>query len=151
VSQFCREQLVAVLRSLDHGPTDGPVAVCAGLPGEAHELGLLSVASHLALRGNRVVYLGADLPLDEIVGWVREHGADLVVQSAVNPPSADAVLAHLRALRAALPERTLVVVGGPGVVSIRDAAPPGVLLCPTMEDLLAAWDQLRTRRLQRLG
>lgn len=151
VSAFCREQLVAVLRSLDHGPTDGPVAVCAGLPGEGHELGLLSVASHLAMRGNRVVYLGADLPLDELVAWVRTHGADMVVQSAVNPPSSEVVLAHLRGLRAGLPERTLLVVGGPGVVPIRDAAPPGVLLCPTMEDLLAAWDHLRAQRFQRLG
>ncbi len=151
VSAFCREQLVGVLRSLDHGPADGPVAVCAGIPHEPHELGLLMVASHLAMRGNRVVYMGADLPTEELAAWVEDHGADLVIQSSVAPPSPEAVLAHVRTLRDRLPARALLVVGGPGVGPIRTEAIPGVLLCPTMDDLLAAWEQVRVRRLQRLG
>ncbi len=151
VTAFCREQLVSLLRSLDHGPSDGPVAVCAGIPGENHELGLLSVAAHLAMRGHRVIYLGADLPNAELAAWVHAHQPDVVAQSSVNPPSSAALRSHADALRAALPDDTLLIIGGPGAGALRDEGREGVLFCPTMDDLLAAWDSVRALRLQRLG
>ncbi|MBK7756457.1 MAG: MerR family transcriptional regulator [Deltaproteobacteria bacterium] len=71
-SEFCREQLAAMLVSVGYGPKEGPTAICATYPGERHELALLSLAVRLALAGYRVRYLGADLPLKDLCVATRE-------------------------------------------------------------------------------
>lgn len=55
-------------RLLDWVPVThaGPRAICAGFPDETHEVGILSVAYHLALGGCRVLYLGPCLPLRDL-------------------------------------------------------------------------------------
>jgi len=45
----------------------GPRIVAAMLPGEEHEGGLLIAAALMALRGYRVLYLGASTPIEQIV------------------------------------------------------------------------------------
>ncbi|HZV02026.1 MAG TPA: MerR family transcriptional regulator [Planctomycetota bacterium] len=57
-----------VRRLLDAGRarTAGPVTICACFPDELHELGSLVVAYQLARLGNRVVVLGASLPIEEL-------------------------------------------------------------------------------------
>jgi DNA-binding transcriptional MerR regulator len=150
-SAFVREQLVAMLKSLDQGPRNGPLVVCAGFPGELHELGLLAISVQLALRGNRVMYLGADLPLDELVQVVNDNPADMVCQSVTLPRDPEEVWAHACTLREKIDPRTLVVLGGRGVQPIADRSTSGIFLCPTFEDLLAQWDEIRRRRLRLLG
>lgn len=118
VSAFCREQLIAMMHSLGAGPEGGLRVVCAGYPGEPHELGLLAVSVKLALRGCRVGYLGSDLPADELARAARHQDADLVCQSVVQPREAAELVAHARALRESLPEHVRVVLGGPGVEGV---------------------------------
>lgn len=149
-STFVREQLVGMLKSLDQGPSGGPLVVCAGYPGERHELGLLAIAIHLALRGHRVLYLGLDLPLEELIRTVEDHPADLVCQSLVHPAPETEVLAHAEELRRRLDPRTLVVLGGPGVAPLTERSREGLLFCASFEDLLQHWDQVRSRRVQRV-
>jgi DNA-binding transcriptional MerR regulator len=88
-SAFCRDHLVGMLQNVGHGPEDGPLAVCAGYPGEPHELGLLAVAVKLALRGFRVMWLGADLPAADLIAACQGLAPVLVCQSVIQPlPSA---------------------------------------------------------------
>ena len=70
VSGWCREQLFSIFHGLGSGPSSGMKAVCALAPGEIHELGLLAIAIHLMLRGWRVTWLGADLPIEELCRYV---------------------------------------------------------------------------------
>lgn len=113
-SAFVREKLAGILADLDTGAARGPEAVCAGLPGEKHEFGLMAVAVQLAIRGWRVVYLGSEVPLDEIRRVLHARKPALFCTSLVNRVAAGEFRQLMRALREATPAQTEVVVGGRG-------------------------------------
>lgn len=114
-SAFVREKLIGILEDLDTGSGRGPEALCAGLPGEKHEFGLLAAAVHLAIRGWRLVYLGADVPMDEIRRVLQSRRPALFCTSVVNRMATADFRALVRAIRAAAPAETEVVIGGRGV------------------------------------
>lgn len=105
-----RSLLGASLRPTLRGGAGAPI-VFGTLPGERHEMGLLIAAITAAAVGGRVVYLGADLPVEEFVRVVEATGAEAIAISMVAQPPADSV-PHLEALRAALPARVEMWVGG---------------------------------------
>ncbi len=114
-SYFLRERLIGMLRQIGSGPAAGPVAVCGGYPGEQHEFGLLSVALKMALRGYRIVYLGPDMPPEDLAAVARERDAALVLQSVMKQTASAALELYAERLLDQLPPDTLLAIGGPGV------------------------------------
>ena len=112
---FIREKLAGIIEDLDTGSARGPEAVCGGIPGEMHECGLLAAAIHLATRGWRVVYLGPDVPMDDLRRILHQRRPALFCTSVVNTMSVADFRALVAALREAAPPGTEVVVGGRGV------------------------------------
>jgi MerR family transcriptional regulator, light-induced transcriptional regulator len=88
----------------------GPLALLACLPGEQHELGLVSFGLALRARGWRIGYLGNDTPLDTLAGAADSLRPDLVVVSAVSGERIAAVGPALRDLA----QRHRVALGGAG-------------------------------------
>lgn len=64
------------------GQARGARILCAGLPGTRHEIGLLLYSLSALSRGYRVLYLGADLPLDQVPLVVSRSAIRGVVLSA---------------------------------------------------------------------
>jgi MerR family transcriptional regulator, light-induced transcriptional regulator len=95
----------------------GPRLVLAGLPGERHVLGLHMVAVLAVLSGYKPIFLGADVPLEDLVACAERCGAHAVLVS-VAAGSADPAVA-LSKLRALLLPGIELVAGGAG-------APEGV-------------------------
>lgn len=112
-AEVLRAQLRRAWRSLE--PAVGPQAVLATLPGERHDLGLHMVAVVLALSGWRLVFLGADTPVPDLVG--ASEGASRVFISFAMGSAAK--VSDLEALVAALPGK--VTVGGAGAPEVRGA------------------------------
>jgi DNA-binding transcriptional MerR regulator len=79
--------------------------------GERHELGLLVAALCAAARGADPVYLGVDLPADEIAEAARRMDAGVVVLGITMPPDGG-VRACVEAIRRALPAGVALWVGG---------------------------------------
>jgi len=122
-SAALRAVLSATLRTRGSAPGAGALLL-ATPAGERHELGLLSVALCAQERGVPVVYLGCDLPVDEIAEAARRVrpavvGLGLVCLGA--RASAQAV----RELADALPGGVELWIGGAGAASLREL-PPGV-------------------------
>jgi DNA-binding transcriptional MerR regulator/methylmalonyl-CoA mutase cobalamin-binding subunit len=88
-----------------------PVLVIATPAGQRHELGALMVALSAAAEGWKVVYLGADLPAEEIAYVALETRAVAVALSIVYPPDDPRVRDELRRLRRTLPDVALFVGG----------------------------------------
>lgn len=130
----------AVLRSLlgaslrpRAGANGGAPVVFGTLPGERHEMGLLIAALTAAAVGGRVVYLGPDLPVEELATAVATTDAGAVALSLVARDDVQDVLADLRALRAALPRNVEIWVGG--ALSDRATGVPGVTVLDSFEAL----------------
>jgi MerR family transcriptional regulator, light-induced transcriptional regulator len=134
-SAFVREKIAGILEDLDTGAARGPEAVCAGVPGEKHELGLMAAAVHLAVRGWRLVYLGPEVPHDELRRVLHARRPALFCTSLVVRVGVADFRTLVRALRAAAPEGTEVVIGGGGVPGpaqaegVRIASSLGQVVC----------------------
>lgn len=76
----------------------GPTAVLACLPGEHHDLGLIAFGLALRSRGWRIVYLGADSPIETVEEVSRQADPSLVVLAAVSGERVRSVRAQLHVL-----------------------------------------------------
>jgi methanogenic corrinoid protein MtbC1 len=81
-------------------------------PGQAHEVGGLMAAATAAQEQWRAVYLGAQLPPEEILGAAKQVNADAVALSfSIENPQHDD-LGEIRAVVTGLSEGVLAIVGG---------------------------------------
>jgi methanogenic corrinoid protein MtbC1 len=94
---------------------NAPAAVVAAPAGERHELGALLVAATAASAGWRVVYLGPDLPSNDIVRAARESDARLVAVSVVHIRNLPRVAQEISRAAATLRGTARVVIGGRAV------------------------------------
>lgn len=78
---------------------------------EGHELGALMVAMLAAMHGWSVLYLGPDLPAEEIAYAVTEINADLLMLSVTNLKPRESQR-EIAAIERAIPERVRILVGG---------------------------------------
>jgi methanogenic corrinoid protein MtbC1 len=122
---FVSERVSDLLRSLRlplEERAGGPLVVFATLPGEAHGLGLQMAALVVAFAGCRVLYLGTETPVTDMVALTRDLGARALALSISASSRNPGTAAQLRKLREALPRRTALLVGGEGAPAGR----PGV-------------------------
>ncbi len=97
-----------------------PVVLVATPANQMHELGAMLAATTASGNGWRVVYLGANLPADELARAARHVKAEAVALSIVFPTDDPAMAGELRRLRAALGPAVGIVVGGSGSQSYVD-------------------------------
>jgi len=79
---YLRNQIGARFHHL-RTEAQGPLLVAACVAGEIHETGLLLFCLTAVAQGFRFIYLGANLPFEQLPTVVRRSGADAVVLSAV--------------------------------------------------------------------
>jgi len=111
--------------------------VCGTPAGEQHELGALMAAVVMAMRGRRVLYLGAGLPASELAHAARLSRAWAVALSVVSL-APDAARREIEELCRVLPDPIQVLVGGRRVPELRKLPARVRVLTslPDMEDWL---------------
>ena len=91
---------------------DAPAIVVTTPRNEHHEFGALMVAVAAGDLGWRAVYLGPNLPAEEIAAATRLTGARIVALSLVHYGDDPLLPGELRALKGHLPPGTTVMLGG---------------------------------------
>ncbi len=126
---FLSERLGDLLRSLRmpfEERARGPLFILATLPGEHHGLGLQMAALLLASHGFRLLYLGTDTPVDQIVNLATDLGAAHVGLSVSEVTRGAGTTRAIGRLRSELPAAVSILLGGEGarskagVVCVRD-------------------------------
>ncbi len=107
-----------------------PIVVVATPSGERHELGAMMAAATAAMEGWRVVYLGADLPVEDIATAARDVRATAVALSVVYPETE--VSGAITEIRRLLPPDTALIIGG---VASNAENGPGVHALESLEAL----------------
>lgn len=111
LSSVIRHVLGGLLRVLAAG-AGTPRVLIATPSGERHELGALSAAVLAVSAGVGVVYLGADLPADEVAEAAAQTGVSVAVLAITAMPAAEA-RHYVQDLRRRLPRTIPLWVGGP--------------------------------------
>jgi DNA-binding transcriptional MerR regulator/methylmalonyl-CoA mutase cobalamin-binding subunit len=111
-----------------------PRLVVSTPPGQVHELGALMVGVSAAAEGWAVTYLGPDLPVADLVNAAVERGAHAVALSVVYLPDDREVAAALREVRASLPVRVPLLLGGAAASTI-ELEHEGVMVIDSLAEL----------------
>jgi methanogenic corrinoid protein MtbC1 len=110
----------ALLASMRY-PANAPSIVVATPAGQLHEVGALVVAVAAALEGWRPVYLGPNLPADEIGNAVQKSNARAVALSLVFPSDDPKLPAELVRLRRLISDEVPLLIGGRAADAYGDA------------------------------
>ena len=98
--------------------------------GQRHEIGALMVAAAADELGWEVVYLGPDLPVEDIAAAARQLEVRCVALSLVYVEAEVRLLEDLRKLRGALPKPVPVLVGGRAALALRANLERSGMECP---------------------
>lgn len=102
-------------------PAGAPRIVVTTPQRQRHELGALLVAASACSGGWNVLYLGPDLPAEEIAGAVLVAEARAVALSITYPPDDPAIAGELARLGRLLPAHAALLVGGRSAPAYRVA------------------------------
>jgi DNA-binding transcriptional MerR regulator/methylmalonyl-CoA mutase cobalamin-binding subunit len=121
------------------GMGDGaPVLVAGTTRGERHELGAILSAVSAAAEGWEGVYLGPDLPAEEIVLAALRLEAQIVALSCIDPQIEKTFSVEIKKVRDRLPPDIQVVVGGPMISESEEVRSlEGVEVLGSFQDLRA--------------
>ena len=111
-SSILRGRLLGLARGWDRGI--GPRVLLSCAPGEQHDLGLVAFGLALRARGFRILYLGADTPIESVAQTARAAHPHAVVVSAVSAERFKEIAGALRELAAEYP----VYLGGAGATTV---------------------------------
>ena len=90
-----RRRLSVMFHAYDQ-PAAGPLAITGSAPTEWHDVGILLVSLALRRSGWRVIYLGENVPADQLLQEIRRLRPDLVCLSATTPRGCCGTRAGLR-------------------------------------------------------
>jgi DNA-binding transcriptional MerR regulator len=110
----------------------GPRIVFATPTGERHELGLLMAALTALGAGGNPLYLGLELPVEDLLASVEGARAKALALSLVTIPAPQAMRA-LGALRGGMSDDVRLWLGGPGARDLE--LPPAAEYIESLEDL----------------
>ncbi len=115
-----RTMAVAVERS-ERAPPNGRSVLAATMPADHHDLGLRAVTYLMELAGWRVYYLGADVPVDDLVTAVGYFGVDVAMLSASMSIQLRQLRAVIEGIRGHAGVDARILVGGSAFADAPDA------------------------------
>jgi DNA-binding transcriptional MerR regulator len=107
-SNLIRARLLSMARLWGRG--GGSVAVLACAPGEQHDISLLAFGLVLRSHGWRIVFLGADTPIDTLAHTAKSTRPAITVLASFDPSRLEAEADAIRRLARQVP----LVLSGPG-------------------------------------
>lgn len=128
------------------GMDGSPTIVIATLDGEPHANGALMAAATAGSEGWRVIYLGTDLPVSEIIDTAIRTRAEAIGISMVFTEKKSRIAMELRDLEARIPPDVTLIVGGAGAKpASQSAGNTRMIFLKSMSELRVELAQLRTK------
>ncbi len=117
VSSLVIERLRSLTKIAATAPNGSSYSICACLPDELHEIGILQLAYYLGRSGIPLCYLGPSLPFADLEVACQTLRPPAVFLSVTRPPLFQIQRDRLLETRQRMHNETLVFIGGAGVPS----------------------------------
>jgi len=127
-------------------PSDSaPVLIATTPRGQLHEFGALIGAVNASFEGWQPVYLGPNMPAEDISHAANVRGASVVMLSIIYPLDDPLLGRELRHLRKLLRDDIAILVGGRGVAGYREILKEiGAVILPDLDSLKPELDLIRS-------
>ena len=139
-SNMVRQKLVAAIDQARPLPRlEGKLHVLYLPENEIHEIGLLYLHYRLRIAGERTIYLGQSVPMEDLAQIADQFTGPITFIAVLTAfPHSDDLPPHLQKLRASMPDDRIEHVFTGSRVADADMTPPaGIRLFPRFRDLLA--------------
>lgn len=112
ISNLVRQKFIVAIDSIVVNDDPGAKTFILYLPeNELHELGLLFMNYALRKRGQKVIYLGAMLPLQSLIAIEKLKPADYIVTSIVASIESPDIEEYAATLSKEMPNKTIYITG----------------------------------------
>lgn len=135
VSNLIRQKLIT---AIDHStcPLEKEQTFLLFLPeGEHHELGLLFMHYLLRSRGLKVIYLGANVPVEDLAFVADIKQPDVIFTHLTSPAGTFHFEKFLQLVSHKIKDHQLVI-SGPAILHYKKAVPPGVELKKSLSEVM---------------
>ncbi|MEZ5565897.1 MAG: cobalamin-dependent protein [Gammaproteobacteria bacterium] len=110
---FTTQRTMAILaHTANSAPSNGKTAIVAAVATNIHDVGLRAVADLYQIAGWRAIFLGADVPMQDLPGMIKYFDADLLLLGATLATQLPRVQAAIVAIRSHSERPVKVIVGG---------------------------------------
>ncbi len=130
-----RQQIIVAIHQLVlHAKTVGKTFLLFLPEGENNEINLLFYYYILKKQNHRVIYLGPDIPTDDLVSIGKLVSPDYLLTVYNREPSRDAARAYLKELSSRVPDFSILASGGQ-VALLYDDLPKNIMIFRTLFEL----------------
>ena len=112
VSFATQRAMAVVVQSVPPGQANGKTVVAAAVAGNVHDIGLRAVSDVLQMAGWRTIFLGSDMPVQDLPATLTFFDADLLVITATLSTQLPRVRQTIRAIRERSDRNVKIMVGG---------------------------------------
>lgn len=112
ISNLVRQKMFVAIDSLVAGNSPNSKTALLFLPeGELHEMGLLFTNYLIRKKGHRVIYLGQNVPLNDLIEVAKKCYFEVLVTSFISSVSAEDIMNYLQILNEKIPGKTIYITG----------------------------------------
>jgi len=115
VSYTTQRLMVTLTNMADKRPDNGLTAVAGAVAGNIHDIGIRAIAYLLEIEGWRVIYLGSDIPQEELPQALDGFAADLLMLSVALTSQLDSTERSIERVKTQCVRPVKVLVGGNGL------------------------------------
>jgi methanogenic corrinoid protein MtbC1 len=112
VTSATQRTMAVLASSAKSAPANGKCAVVAAVASNAHDVGLRAVADLYQMSGWRTIFLGADVPMEDLPAVLNYFQADLLLLGATLATQVPRVQQTIAAVRSRGDRPVKVIVGG---------------------------------------
>ncbi|MEZ4830126.1 MAG: MerR family transcriptional regulator [Bacteroidia bacterium] len=138
ISNLVRQKMIVAIDGQAHKAADASVKKYAlFLPdGELHEMSLLFSAYILKSRGQKVIYLGQSLPLEDLDLICEKYNPDYLLTVITSIPANEQVGVFARELKRRFPNQGIILAGYQAM-SRRAEIPRDIVVLNSLQDMIA--------------
>ena len=141
ISNLVRQKLIVAIDSIVSNEAPNSKTFILYLPeNELHELGLLFMNYIIRKRGQKVIYLGAMLPLESLIAIEKLKPSDYIVTSIVASMEAPDINNYIKNLGKEMFGKTIFVTGKQSELIHSPSAPSNIKIVPNIKEFIEEID-----------
>jgi len=143
ITNLIRQKLIVAIDGQFEPNRTNPKKFILYLPeGELHEIGLLFNYYLIKARGNKVIYLGQSLPLNDLYEVNQVHKADFIMSIITSTPGTEDIQSYVDLLGQKFPDTT-ILLSGYQVVGQDLRVAKNIHIINQIQDMIVALDELK--------
>jgi len=137
ISNLIRRKILVAIDGFTGTESDSDETYLLFLPeNELHEIGLLFAKYLLKVRGKKVIYLGQNVPYDEIVNFCKAYEPEFILTFFTAAYAPETIRTYLNSISNELGDKTKILIAGGQICQLGEHLPKNIIPLFVIQDLI---------------